>query len=103
MNMTVHQSNIKHQIYQPMHTSYTGVISVNMHKGNSHPLSHPLTTADTKECQIVNTAKSLYISQGQHRNKENLEGRRLHAVTGYEEKHTLRQQKQSTLNMIPHT
>lgn len=44
------------------------------------------------------------MSQGQHRNKENLERRRLHAVIGYEEKHTLRQQKQSeTLNMIPHT
>jgi hypothetical protein len=61
-NMTVHQSNIKHQIYQPMYTSYTGVTSISMHKGNSHPLSQPLKTADTKECHTVNTATLLYVS-----------------------------------------
>jgi hypothetical protein len=31
-----------------MYTSYTSVISVNMHKGNSQPLSQPLTTADKR-------------------------------------------------------
>jgi len=46
MNMTVCQNNIQHQTYQSMYTSYSSVISVNMHKGNFHPLSQPLTTSD---------------------------------------------------------
>jgi hypothetical protein len=62
MNMSVCQSSIRHQVYQHMYTSYTSVISINTHKENSHPLSQPLKTADTKECQIVNIAESLYLS-----------------------------------------
>ena len=62
-NMTVSQSNITNQIYQHMYTPYTSNISVKKHKGNSHPLSQPLKTADTQLCQTVNKVKLLQLLQ----------------------------------------